>query len=175
MIPHVLASLALLTALLALMRLHLGIANEDGAHDPAAPFVIDDPALAQAIYGRLNATTPSAYYTFSVAEAVGIRAMLLLPEKEYQSGFRAHMVLFGPGFPTEGLTPETHLAPLTIAGRAYRLTQTHVPPLPTAGAYRIEVRHDAGSGVYCLCVGAREGGHADAAMRARIERMLEGA
>lgn len=169
------ASFALLTTLLTLLRLHLGIANEDGSHDPAAPFVIDDPTLAQAIYGRLSAAAPSAYYTFSVREAASIRALLLIPETKYQSGFRAHMTLFGPGFPAAGLTPALHPAPLTIAGREYRLIQSYVPPLPEAGVYRIEVRRDAGSGVYCLCVGTREGGHADAAMRARIERMLKGA
>lgn len=175
MIALFLVSFALLTTLLALVRLHLGIANEDGSHDPAMPFVIDDPTLAQAIYGRLSAATPSAYYTFSIAEAAGIRAMLLIPETEHQSGFRASITLSGPGLPAAGLTPAIHPAPLTIAGRAYRLVQTHVPPLPEAGMYRIEVRRDAGSGVYCLCVGTREGGHADAAMRARIERMLDGA
>lgn len=173
MIALFLVSLALATTLLTLTRLHLGIANEDGSHDPAAPFVIGDPTLAQAIYGRLSAAAPSAYYTFSVPEATGIRAMLLIPEKDHQSGFRAHITLFGPGFPATGLSPAIHPAPLTIAGRNYRLIQSYVPPLPEAGAYRIEVRCDAGSGVYCLCVGTREGGHADAAMRARIERMLE--
>lgn len=174
MIALFLAPFALLTTLLTLLRLHLGIANEDGSHDPSTPFVIDDPTLAQAIYGRLSAAAPFAYYAWSVAEAVGVRAMLLIPENEYQSGFRAHIVLFGPGFPPEGGTPAMHLAPLTIAGRAYRLIQTHVPPLPAPGAYRIDIRRDAGSGVYCLCVGTREAGHADAAMRARIARMLEG-
>ncbi|ABU60388.1 MULTISPECIES: hypothetical protein [Roseiflexus] len=174
MIAFFLASFALLTALLTLARLHLGIANEDGSHDPAAPFVIRDPTLAQAIYGRLSVAAPRAYYTFSVPAMIGVRAMLLIPEKEHQSGFRAHMVLSGPGFPTDGLAPDMHLSPLTIAGRAYRLVQSYVPPLPSAGVYRIEVRHEAGSGVYCLCVGARESGHADAAMRARIERMLDG-
>ncbi|MDW8145618.1 MAG: hypothetical protein RMJ48_04860 [Roseiflexaceae bacterium] len=172
MIPPFLASFALWTALLTLARLHLGIANEDGSHDPATPFIIDNPTLAQAIYGQLSAAAPSAYYTFSVPESTGIRAMLLIPEKEHQSGFRAYITLFGPGFPAAGLTPAIHPAPLTIAGRNYYLIQSYVPPLPEAGAYRIEVRRDAGSGVYCLCVGTREGGHADAAMRARIERML---
>lgn len=134
MIALFLAPFALLTTLLTLLRLHLGIANEDGSHDPSTPFVIDDPTLAQAIYGRLSAAAPFAYYAWSVAEAVGVRAMLLIPENEYQSGFRAHIVLFGPGFPPEGVTPAMHLAPLTIAGRTYRLIQTHVPPLPAPGA-----------------------------------------
>jgi len=65
MIALFLASLALLTALLTLVRLHLGIANEDGSHDPATPFVIDDPTLAQAIYGRLSPAAPVAYYAFT--------------------------------------------------------------------------------------------------------------
>lgn len=169
-----LASLTLLAALLTLMRWHLGIANEDGSHDPATPFVIGDPSLAQAIYGRLSAATPSAYYTFSVPSALSVRLMLLIPDRDYQSGFRAQVTLFGPALPSEGMIPDTQSAQLVIAGRAYRLVQTYVPPLPCAGAYRIEVRRVAGSGVYCLCIGTREGGHADALMRERIERLLDG-
>lgn len=164
----------LLVALLALMRWHLGIANEEGSHDPANPFVIDDPFLAQAIYGRLSATAPSAYYTFSIPDALGVRLMLLIPDRDYQSGFRARVILSGSGFSEEGMIPAMQSASLTIAGRTYRLIQTYTPPLPSAGVYRIEIRRDAGSGVYCLCLGTREGGHASAAMRARIERLLQG-
>ena len=174
MIALFLASFALLTALLTLVRLHLGIANEDGSHDPATPFVIDDPTLAQAIYGRLSAAAPVAYYTFTVPDAIGVRVMLLIPSRDCQSGFMARFALAGPGLPSGRLFPTTHFTPLTIAGRTYRLIQSYVPPLPSAGTYWIEVHCDAGSGVYCLCIGTREGGHADAAMRARIERMLEG-
>ena len=174
MIALFLASFALLTALLTLVRLHLGIANEDGSHDPATPFVIDDPTLAQAIYGRLSAAAPVAYYTFTVPDAIGVRVMLLIPSRDCQSGFMARFALVGPGLPSGRLFPTTHFTPLTIAGRTYRLIQSYVPPLPSAGTYWIEVHCDAGSGVYCLCIGTREGGQADAAMRARIERMLEG-
>jgi hypothetical protein len=174
MIALFLASLALLTALLTLVRLHLGIANEDGSHDPATPFVIDDPTLAQAIYGRLSAAAPVAYYTFTVPDAISVRVMLLIPSRDCQSGFMARFALAGPGLPSGRLFPTTHFTPLTIAGRTYRLIQSYVPPLPSAGTYWIEVHCDAGSGVYCLCIGTREGGQADAAMRARIERMLEG-
>jgi hypothetical protein len=174
MIALFLASFALLTALLTLVRLHLGIANEDGSHDPATPFVIDDPTLAQAIYGRLSAAAPVAYYTFTAPEAISVRVMLLIPTRDCQSGFMARFALVGPGLPSGRLFPTTHFTPLTIAGRTYRLIQSYVPPLPSAGTYWIEVHCDAGSGVYCLCIGTREGGHADAAMRARIERMLEG-
>ena len=174
MIALFLASFALLTALLTLVRLHLGIANEDGSHDPATPFVIDDPTLAQAIYGRLSAAAPVAYYTFTAPEAISVRVMLLIPTRDCQSGFMARFALAGPGLPSGRLFPTTHFTPLTIAGRTYRLIQSYVPPLPSAGTYWIEVHCDAGSGVYCLCIGTREGGHADAAMRARIERMLEG-
>ncbi|MBO9321569.1 MAG: hypothetical protein J7457_05500 [Roseiflexus sp.] len=174
MIALFLASFALLTALLTLVRLHLGIANEDGSHDPATPFVIDDPTLAQAIYGRLSAAAPVAYYTFTVPDAISVRVMLLIPSRDCQSGFMARFALVGPGLPSGRLFPTTHFTPLTIAGRTYRLIQSYVPPLPSAGTYWIEVHCDAGSGVYCLCIGTREGGHADAAMRARIERMLEG-
>jgi hypothetical protein len=174
MIALFLASFALLTALLTLVRLHLGIANEDGSHDPATPFVIDDPTLAQAIYGRLSAAAPVAYYTFTVPDAISVRVMLLIPTRDCQSGFMARFALVGPGLPSGRLFPTTHFTPLTIAGRTYRLIQSYVPPLPSAGTYWIEVHCDAGSGVYCLCIGTREGGHADAAMRARIERMLEG-
>ena len=174
MIALFLASFALLTALLTLVRLHLGIANEDGSHDPATPFVIDDPTLAQAIYGRLSAAAPVAYYTFTVPDAIGVRVMLLIPSRDCQSGFMARFALAGPGLPSGRLFPTTHFTPLTIAGRTYRLIQSYVPPLPSAGTYWIEVHCDAGSGVYCLCIGTREGGQADAAMRARIERMLEG-
>jgi hypothetical protein len=174
MIALFLASFALLTALLTLVRLHLGIANEDGSHDPATPFVIDDPTLAQAIYGRLSAAAPVAYYTFTAPEAISVRVMLLIPSRDCQSGFMARFALVGPGLPSGRLFPTTHFTPLTIAGRTYRLIQSYVPPLPSAGTYWIEVHCDAGSGVYCLCIGTREGGQADAAMRARIERMLEG-
>jgi hypothetical protein len=174
MIALFLASFALLTALLILVRLHLGIANEDGSHDPATPFVIDDPTLAQAIYGRLSAAAPVAYYTFTVPDAISVRVMLLIPSRDCQSGFMARFALAGPGLPSGRLFPTTHFTPLTIAGRTYRLIQSYVPPLPSAGTYWIEVHCDAGSGVYCLCIGTREGGQADAAMRARIERMLEG-
>jgi len=174
MIALFLASFALLTALLTLVRLHLGIANEDGSHDPATPFVIDDPTLAQAIYGRLSAAAPVAYYTFTAPEAISVRVMLLIPTRDCQSGFMARFALVGPGLPSGRLFPTTHFTPLTIAGRTYRLIQSYVPPLPSAGTYWIEVHCDAGSGVYCLCIGTREGGQADAAMRARIERMLEG-
>jgi hypothetical protein len=174
MIALFLASFALLTALLTLVRLHLGIANEDGSHDPATPFVIDDPTLAQAIYGRLSAAAPVAYYTFTVPDAISVRVMLLIPSRDCQSGFMARFALAGPGLPSGRLFPTTHFTPLTIAGRTYRLIQSYVPPLPSAGTYWIEVHCDAGSGVYCLCIGTREGGQADAAMRARIERMLEG-
>jgi hypothetical protein len=174
MIALFLASFALLTALLTLVRLHLGIANEDGSHDPATPFVIDDPTLAQAIYGRLSAAAPVAYYTFTVPDAISVRVMLLIPTRDCQSGFMARFALAGPGLPSGRLFPTTHFTPLTIAGRTYRLIQSYVPPLPSAGTYWIEVHCDAGSGVYCLCIGTREGGQADAAMRARIERMLEG-
>jgi len=174
MIALFLASFALLTALLTLVRLHLGIANEDGAHDPATPFVIADPTIAQAIYGRLSPATPVAYYTFTAPEAISVRVMLLIPTRDCQSGFMARFALVGPGLPSGRLFPTTHFTPLTIAGRTYRLIQSYVPPLPAAGTYWIEVHCDAGSGVYCLCIGTREGGHADAAMRARIERMLEG-
>ncbi|MBO9390216.1 MAG: hypothetical protein J7482_15795, partial [Roseiflexus sp.] len=100
--------------------------------------------------------------------------MLLIPSRDCQSGFMARFALAGPGLPSGRLFPTTHFTPLTIAGRTYRLIQSYVPPLPSAGTYWIEVHCDAGSGVYCLCIGTREGGHADAAMRARIERMLEG-
>jgi hypothetical protein len=174
MIALFLASFALLTALLTLVRLHLGIANEDGSHDPATPFVIDDPTLAQAIYGRLSPAAPVAYYTFTAPEAISVRVMLLIPSRDCQSGFMARFALASPGLPSGRLFPTTHFTPLTIAGRTYRLIQSYVPPLPSAGTYWIEVHCDAGSGVYCLCIGTREGGQADAAMRARIERMLEG-
>jgi len=166
--------LTLIAGWMALARLHLGIANEDGAHDPSAPFVIADPTIAQAIYGRLSAAAPVAYYTFTAPEAISVRVMLLIPTRDCQSGFMARFALAGPGLPSGRLFPTTHFTPLTIAGRTYRLIQSYVPPLPSAGTYWIEVHCDAGSGVYCLCIGTREGGHADAAMRARIERMLEG-
>ncbi|MGQ9829760.1 MAG: hypothetical protein ACUVSW_18055 [Roseiflexus sp.] len=166
--------LILIAGWIALARLHLGIANEDGAHDPSAPFVIADPTTAQAIYGRLSAATPVAYYTFTVPDAIGVRLMLLIPSRDCQAGFMARFALAGPGLPSSHLVPQTHFTPLTIAGRTYRLIQSYVSPLPSAGTYRIEVRCDAGSGVYCLCIGTREGRRADAAMRARIERMLEG-
>jgi hypothetical protein len=97
MIALFLASFALLTALLTLVRLHLGIANEDGSHDPATPFVIDDPTLAQAIYGRLSPAAPVAYYTFTVPDAISVRVMLLIPTRDCQSGFMARFALARSG------------------------------------------------------------------------------
>jgi hypothetical protein len=53
------------------------------------------------------------------------------------------------------------------------LAQIYVPPLPESGAYTLAVRRLDGAGVYCLCLGDREGDRADGSMRARIARMLE--
>lgn len=88
--------LTLIAGWMALARWHLGIANEDGAHDPSAPFVIADPTIAQAIYGRLSPAAPVAYYTFTVPEAVSVRVMLLIPSRDCQSGFMARFALAVP-------------------------------------------------------------------------------
>jgi hypothetical protein len=89
--------LTLIAGWMALARLHLGIANEDGAHDPSAPFVIADPTIAQAIYGRLSPATPVAYYTFTAPEAISVRVMLLIPTRDCQSGFMARFALVWSG------------------------------------------------------------------------------
>ena len=159
---------------LFLARWHLGIANDLGSPDKDAPFVIDDPTITQAIFGRIDQGKRVEYYAFSAQQGIGIRAMLLIPAQDYVNGLRATITLHGPDFPLDGVTPSLLDSQLTIAGREYVLVQSHVPPLPATGDYRLEVRQQEGSGAYCLCVGNHEGGHADAAMRARIERVLSG-
>ncbi|MGB9633945.1 MAG: hypothetical protein ACPL8I_11490 [Chloroflexaceae bacterium] len=167
--------LALLAGWLALARLHLGIANDAGSPDPASPFFVADPTLAQALYGRLHEAHPADHYAFNGRAGEGVRLLLLVPARDYAAGFQVHFTLSGPGLPPEGLTPPFTATPLTIVGRDYRLVQSHVPPLPADGPYHIAVRRDAGAGAYCLCLGAREGAYADAAMRQRIDRLLDGA
>ncbi|MEM8529762.1 MAG: hypothetical protein AAGF95_02910 [Chloroflexota bacterium] len=159
---------------LFLARWHLAIANDLGSPDKDTPFVIDEPTIAQAIFGRVDEGKPVEYYTFSTQQGTGVRAMLLIPAQSYANGLRATITLHGPELPIEGITPPLLDSPLTIAGREYVLVQSHVPPLPATGEYRLEVHQQEGSGAYCLCLGDREGGHADAAMRARIERVLSG-
>ncbi len=172
MIAWLAVALSLVAGRAALARLHLGIANDAGSPDPAAPFFVSDPSLAQAIYGRLGASHLADHYAFNGRAGEGVRALLLVPARDYEAGFRVYFTLTGPGLPLEGLTPPSTAAPLTVAGRDYRLVQSHVPPLPADGAYRIAVRRDAGTGAYCLCLGVREGAYADAAMRERINRLL---
>ncbi len=167
--------LAMLAGWLALARLHLGIANETGSPDPAAPFFVTDPTLAQALYGRLHEAHPVDHYAFNGRAGEDVRLLLLVPARDYAAGFQVHFTLTGPCLPPEGLTPPFTATPLTIVGRDYRLVQSHVPPLPADGPYRVAVRRDAGTGAYCLCLGRREGAYADAAMRARIDRLLDGA
>lgn len=174
MIAWLTAALSLVAGWATLARLHLGIANDSGSPDPAAPFFVSDPSLAQALYGRLNHAHPADYYAFDGRAGEGVRALLLVPARDYEAGFRVYFTLTGPGLPPEGLTPPPTATPLTIMGRDYRLVQSHVPPLPANGAYRIAVRCNAGAGAYCLCLGTREERYADAAMRARIDRLLDG-
>lgn len=167
--------LAMLIGWVALARLHLGIANDAGSPDPATPFFVSDPSLAQAIYGRLHEAHRVDHYAFNGRAGEGVRALLLVPARDYAAGFQVHFTLTGPGLPPEGLTPALTATPLTIVGRDYRLVQSYVPPLPADGTYRLAVRRDAGAGAYCLCLGTREGAYADAAMRQRIDRLLDGA
>lgn len=161
-------------AWLLLVRWHLGIANDFGSPDKDVPFVIDDPTIAQAIFGRIDPDKSVEYYAFSVQQGTGVRAMLLIPAQDYANGLRATITLHGPELPMDGVTPSLLDSQLTIAGREYVLVQSHVPPLPATGDYRLEVHQQEGRGAYCLCLGSREGGHADAVMRARIERVLSG-
>jgi hypothetical protein len=165
--------LAALFGLVKLLRLHLGIANDCGSPHAQAPFAVSDPTLAQAIYGRLGPERPAEYYSFNAIGGMGVRAMLLIPERSYDDGLRAQFAILGPGLPEAGATSIMRPQLLTIAGRDFILAQAYVPPLPESGVYQLVVRRLDGEGAYCLCLGEREAGHADQAMRARISRLLE--
>ncbi len=157
---------------LRLARLHLGIANEAGSRERDKPFEISDPLIAQAIYGRLEAGKEAEYYAFQAQEGARVRALLLIPTPAYQKGLRAGLRLYGPGFPAEGLRPETTAHEMRIANRDYFLVQSYVSPLAGSGRFEVTVEREAGAGTYVFGLGDREGGYADAAMRARIEALL---
>ncbi|MCU0491937.1 MAG: hypothetical protein MUD01_10135 [Chloroflexaceae bacterium] len=172
MVPYL-----LLAGLLALgmqaMRLHLGRVNAGGSPRADVPFVIDAPTLAQAIYGRLDEQHAADYYRFTGMAGVGVRLLLLIPTSAYERGLRAQFHLYGPALPPDGATATMKPHELTIAGRGYMLVQTYVPPLEADGDYAVRVSRVDGAGAYCLCIGDREGGHADAATRERINQLLE--
>ncbi|NOK62406.1 MAG: hypothetical protein GFH27_549293n140 [Chloroflexi bacterium AL-W] len=63
-------STILLLVWLLLARWHLGIANDLGSPDKDAPFVIADPTIAQAIFGRVDPSKPIEYYAFSVRQGL---------------------------------------------------------------------------------------------------------
>jgi hypothetical protein len=170
-------SLPLLAALLglgaALLRPHLGIANDAGSPDSDSPFEIADSSLAQAIYGRLGPERPAEHYRFSAVAGTCMRAMLLIPERSYAAGLRAQFTIGGPGLPGGGATSVMRPHPLSIAGRNYILAQRYGPPLPESGTYTLVVRRLDGAGAYRLCLGQREGGRAQRTMRERIARLLD--
>lgn len=154
-------------------RMHLGLVNEAGSPDVGAPFNIEEPQIAQAIYGRLDAGQPVAHYSFKGEVRAQIRAIMLIPSSAYDAGLRAEFVLFGDGLPAQGLRPQTSERTMNIVGRDYVMTQSYNEPLAAANTYRVEVRRLEGEGAYCFCIGDQEGGHADAAMRARIDSLLD--
>jgi hypothetical protein len=170
----VLLFIALLSLGASFARLQLGVANDAGSPDPRAPYLVDDPTLAQAIYGQLGPERPAEHYRFVVAAGTSVRARLLIPERSYEAGLRAQFAIGGPGLPGAGATSVMRPVQLSVAGRHFTLAQVYLPPLPESGAYTLTVRRLDGAGVYCLCLGDREGPRSDKAMRARIARMLRG-
>jgi hypothetical protein len=138
--------------------LQLGLANDAGSPDPQAPYPVDDPTLAQTLYGRLGPERPAEHYRFSVAAGTSVRARLLIPRPAYSAGLRAQFAIGGPGLPGAGATSVMRPQPLTLGRRGYMLAQIYLPPLPESGVYTLTVRRLDGAGVYCLCLGDREGG-----------------
>ncbi|MBK6768533.1 MAG: hypothetical protein IPG72_05790 [Ardenticatenales bacterium] len=150
---------------------HLAVVHE-GSPNPTTPRTIDDVTLAQAFYARLDRGARD-HYAFRVADDVAGRFILLVPATAYDSGFRADVVLTGPGLPDEGrpLSPAGD-SPMTIAGIDYRLAAALSPDLGP-GDYRVEVRSTSDAdGVYSLCVGDREAGAADPVTRARVRALI---
>lgn len=151
---------------------HLAIVH-DGSRDAAEPRPIDDVTLAQAFYARLGPGERD-HFAFRATGGTTGRFILLVPAAAYDAGFRADVVLTGPGLPPDGrsLSPAGD-SPMTIAGRDYRLTQAlNADLLPGDHRLRVEAAADGPEGVYCLCVGDREAGLADDATRSRVAELL---
>ncbi|NCC31192.1 MAG: hypothetical protein EOM24_04105 [Chloroflexia bacterium] len=158
-------------------RIVLAPSHHTTIHDTASrerPLLlpITNPTLAHAIYSRLDRHHLAEQYTLSIVVGMRVQALLLIPLHHYERGFLARMTLFGPGLPRGGLAPQSIYLPFTIEGRTYQLIQAHLPPLPMSGSYTLRIHRSDGEGVYCLCLGDQAYGPADAAMRERIDRLL---
>jgi hypothetical protein len=162
-----------LAGLLRFLRLHLMAANDKGSPDPAAPFPVDEPYFAQAIYGRVGPDKETDHYTFQAEGGLPVSIFLLIPTASYSKGLRAKVTLSGPGLPSEGITPELGEKPLSIAGMDYVQAQIYPAPLPETGQYQVAVQRQDGAGAYCFCIGNKgEGKVADPSVYARVAAIM---
>lgn len=143
-----------LGGLLRLLFAHLAVTNE-GSPSSSAAFVIADPELAQAFYGRLSAGT-SDYYRFQAMPGTLIRFSMLVPEQGYAAGQRAILHMTGPGLPTDGWLLPSRDAGVRRGSRLYRRTQREEFSA-AGGDYLLAVSSKQG-GDYCFCIGTREPG-----------------
>jgi hypothetical protein len=152
-----------------LLIAHLAVVNE-GSRRPEQACAIADVTLAQAFYGRLE-DGAADYYRFMAEPGAPLRLSMLVPERLHQAGFRTTITLQGPGLPAAGLVLPPRDEGKRQGTTAYQRTQ-RAELTAAGGSYLLEVRA-AGAGVYCFCCGTREPvEYADAATRARVQKLL---
>jgi hypothetical protein len=113
------------------------LANEASAHSPLFPqgntnieeaAKIPDAAVSYAAYASLGpgpgSYTQTNYYKLDLGAGDRLLLVLLCPVADYQNGFRAEMVLMGPGMNSSGdLPPTVQVWP----GYGYQVFESEVP------------------------------------------------
>jgi len=129
----------LILAIAAMMLAMPFLANEASAHSPLFPqgntnlenaYLITDPAVSWAVYASLgpglNGYTQANYYKLELGAGDRLNMMLLTPTKDYQDGFRAEMVLMGPGIINSGVLP-ANVQMWPLPGYGYHVCAVEVP------------------------------------------------
>lgn len=147
---------------------HLAIINE-GSRAREHAFPIDDITLAQAFYGTLAQQT-SDYYRFRALPNATLRLSMLVPDTHYHRGFRPTIILWGAGLPDTGMILPSGNKGSRAGTTDYQRTQQEDITL-SGGDYLLAV-HSEQPGVYCFCVGTREGASADETTRQRVRTLL---
>lgn len=132
----------LILAIAAMMLAMPLLANEASAHSPLFPqgntnlesaFSISDPSISWSIYASLGqgfgGYTQANYYKMDMGAGDRLLIQLLCPVEDYQRGFRAEMILIGPGMNHTGtLPPNVQQIP---TGYGYHVFASNVPNAAT--------------------------------------------